>query len=177
MAQHDGGAGVPESIDLTDLSLDDLRIKRREAEKHEQDLSFVRRLLQGRIDIIKAEIRRREGNGDELIANLSAILSDTPGGAGQSKGRHVSIDGTDISHPIASQAHQALGGMSTTNLAAVSDEELMGTLAALTAHERSVSDARADLHKKIDGMGSELTRRYREGSAQVDDLLAAARRP
>ncbi len=177
MGDIDPGSDAPESIDLTDLTLDDLRVKRRQAEKEEQDLSYVRRLLHGRIDIIKAEMNRRNGDGVELIANLSTILSDSPGGAKKFQGRHLGIEDGDLSHPAAQDAHKALGGLSTTNLAAVSNEELAAALKALTAHERSVSEARQNLHRKIDGMGSELTRRYREGSAQVDDLLAAARRP
>ena len=177
MGSTDPGSRVPESIDLTELTLDDLRLARRQAERDGGDLSYVRRLLHGRIDIIKAELRRREGNGDELIASLPSILADTPSGAKVSKGRHVSIDDADLNHPVAQEAHNALGSLSTTNFSAVSDEELTRAVEALTAHERSVSEARTQLHKKIDGMSSELTRRYREGSAQVDDLLAAARRP
>ena len=177
MGATDPGARKPKSIDLTDLTLDDLRVKRRQAEKEEQDLSYVRRLLHGRIDIIKAEINRRSGSGEDLIANLSTILADSPSRGQKFQGRYLGIEDSDLSHPVAQDAHRALGGLSTTNLAAVSDEELRSALAGLTAHERSVSDARQLLHKKIDGMGSELTRRYREGSAQVDDLLAAARRP
>jgi hypothetical protein len=46
----------------------------------------------------------------------------------------------------------------------------------LTDHERIVSDTRAQIHRQIDRLSTELTRRYREGTAQVDDLLAAARR-
>ena len=171
------GESAPESIDLRDLSLEDLRLKRRKAETDEQDLSYVRRLLHGRIDIIKAEIARRSGEGDELIANLKTILSDSPGGARKSQGRYMGIEDADLSHPAAQDAHQALGGLSTTNLSAVSDEELETALASLKAHERIVSDVRLQLHKQIDSMGSALTRRYREGTAQVDDLLAAARRP
>ena len=177
MGHTDPGSRLPDSIDLTELSLEDLRVARRRAEKDEQDLSYVRRLLHGRIDIIKAEVRRREGSGDELIASLPSILADTPSGGKQPQGRHISIDDADLNHPVAQEAHNALGSLSTRSLSAVSDEALVLAIESLTAHERSVSEARTLLHKKIDGMGSELTRRYREGSAQVDDLLAAARRP
>lgn len=177
MGDIDPGSQVPTSIDLRDLSLDDLRTKRHEVEKHEQDLSYVRRLLHGRIDIIRAEIKRRSGQGDELIANLKTILSDAPSGGKRPQGRYLGIEDSDLTHPAAQEAYQALGGLSTTDLAAVSDAELESAIAVLTAHEQSVSAARSKLHKRIDDMSSELTRRYREGTAQVDDLLAAARRP
>src|SRR5690349_11449417 len=44
------------SRDLTLLRLSDLRALRREAQRDEADLSYVRRLLQGRIDILRAEL-------------------------------------------------------------------------------------------------------------------------
>ncbi len=45
--------------DLTALSLPELRTLRREAQRDEADLSYLRRLLQGRIDILRAELARR----------------------------------------------------------------------------------------------------------------------
>ena len=71
------------------LGLAELRARREEAEAEEADVSYLRRLLQGRLDILRAELVRRSA-GDEqdvagLLAGLPAILSDdAPGtfGAG-----------------------------------------------------------------------------------------------
>lgn len=51
----------PPEPDLSALSLPELRILRRDAQRDEADLSYVRRLLQGRIDILRAELARRGG--------------------------------------------------------------------------------------------------------------------
>lgn len=51
----------PPEPDLGALSLPELRTLRRDAQQDEADLSYVRRLLQGRIDILRAELARRGG--------------------------------------------------------------------------------------------------------------------
>jgi hypothetical protein len=45
--------------DLEALSLQELRERRHDAEQEDADLSYIRRLLQGRLDIIRAERDRR----------------------------------------------------------------------------------------------------------------------
>lgn len=52
-------AAAPPGHDLTVLRLSELRALRRDAQRDEADLSYVRRLLQGRIDILRAELARR----------------------------------------------------------------------------------------------------------------------
>ena len=62
------------------LDLAELRARREEAEAEEADVSYLRRLLQGRLDILRAELERRSAGGDQdvaaLLAGLPAILSD-----------------------------------------------------------------------------------------------------
>ena len=43
--------------DLDSLTLQELRERRHDAEQEDADLSYIRRLLQGRLDIIRAEMR------------------------------------------------------------------------------------------------------------------------
>ena len=45
--------------DLTGLSLEELRERRHLAEQEEVDLSFARRLLQGRLDLLRSEQQQR----------------------------------------------------------------------------------------------------------------------
>ena len=161
---------------LAELSLAELRQSRRDAELEEQELSYVRRLLHGRIDIIRAEVRRRAGEGEELIANLSTILSDHPAGGKPGQGRFVSLNDPTREDGTAREAEVALSELASVNVSTATDGELRECLGSLTDHERIVSDTRAQIHRQIDRLSTELTRRYREGTAQVDDLLAAARR-
>jgi hypothetical protein len=68
--------------DLTTLSDDDLRVMIRELEKEEDDISFRRRVLHGRIDILRAELvarlREQVSAGEAKLADverLSQILT------------------------------------------------------------------------------------------------------
>ncbi|MDQ3121619.1 MAG: hypothetical protein M3Q59_03665 [Actinomycetota bacterium] len=68
--------------DLTTLSDDDLRVMIRDLEKEEDDVSFQRRMLHGRIDILRAELvarlREQVSAGEAKLADvgrLSEILS------------------------------------------------------------------------------------------------------
>jgi len=68
--------------DLPTLSDDDLRIMIRDLEKEEDDVSFQRRMLHGRIDILRAELvarlREQVSAGEAKLADvgrLSEILS------------------------------------------------------------------------------------------------------
>jgi hypothetical protein len=88
------------------LDLAELHARREEAE--EADISFLRRLLQGRLDILRAEL--------------------------------------DV-------------------------EELTRAVEVLTREEESVSGHRRAVQRVVDLLRGELARRYRDGSAQVSQLL------
>ena len=65
--------GFTEGVDR--LGLPELRARREEA-----DVSYLRRLLEGRLDILQAELERRSAGGDQdvggLLAGLPKILTD-----------------------------------------------------------------------------------------------------
>ena len=68
--------------DLSTLTDDDLRVMIRELEKDEDDISFRRRVLHGRIDILRAELvarlREQVSAGEAKLADverLSQILT------------------------------------------------------------------------------------------------------
>ena len=50
-------------VGLSQLSLEEVRARRAEAEQEEVDLSYARRLLQGRVDILRAEQDYRATDG------------------------------------------------------------------------------------------------------------------
>jgi hypothetical protein len=65
--------------DLATLSDDDLRKLIEELEEQENEVSYQRRLLQGRIDILRAErtarLKGKEGVGDVDVERLTDILA------------------------------------------------------------------------------------------------------
>ena len=176
--------------DLVALDLAALRALRRDAQREEADLSYVRRMLHGRIDILQAELRRRggaetppdEGDGvDEgdggavpvleppVVDRLSEILADGPSPV-RSSARHVRM-GTPLTERVRVLAEQMLAEVELSDLGARTDSELHCAMGRLLRHEQQVSRRRQLLQHTIDGCSAEVTRRYRAGEARIDDLL------
>lgn len=152
------------------LGLPELRALRRDAQRDEADLSYVRRLLQGRIDILRAELARRTDPEAPVVDRLSEILADAPSSRSASA-RHVTL-GTPHSEESRLLAAEMLADVELFDLGARTDGELHEGLARLVRYERQVSLRRQQLQRTADDCSAEITRRYREGEAQVDDLLA-----
>ncbi|MET7322001.1 aerial mycelium formation protein [Streptomyces sp. NPDC005549] len=170
-------AGPPER-DLAALSLPELRTLRRDAQREEADLSYVRRLLQGRIDILRAELAGRGPASSSsvvtaatgsVVERLSEILADAPARQ-RSSARHVTL-GTPRSEECRRLAAEMLGEVELSDLTARTDVELTAGMGRLVRYEQQVSRRRQRLQRTADGCGAEIARRYREGEAQVDDLL------
>ncbi|WP_326597609.1 RsiG family protein [Streptomyces sp. NBC_01803] len=156
--------------ELTALGLPQVRELRRAAIREEADLSFVRRLLQGRIDILEAERRRRIAQESGLLDQLPSILTDEPSRQ-RSSARHVTL-GLPASQEYQRLAEEMLDEVSLSDLTALSDDELHDALGRLARWEAQVSRRRQSLHRTTDACGAEIARRYRVGEAQVDDLLS-----
>ncbi|MGW0818949.1 RsiG family protein [Streptomyces viridiviolaceus] len=166
----------PPRNDLTALSLPELRTLRRDAQRDEADLSYVRRLLQGRIDILRAELARRgpasvvDTAEASVVERLSEILTDAPARQ-RSSARHVTL-GTPRGEEYRRLAAEMLAEVELSDLGARTDLELNTAMARLVRYEQQVSRRRQRLQRTADECSAEIARRYREGEAQVDDLLA-----
>ncbi len=163
--------GFGDGLESVDLST--LRERRREAETEERELSFVRRVLHGRIDILKAELRRRAGIEDPIIERLSRILADAP--AVNARQQRYTPVGSAAGAAVADDAFAMAAGDAVSDLRSLADSELRDVIESLQEHERSVSESRSRVHRVLDRLSRELTSRYRAGTAHVDDLLAAVR--
>ncbi|MFE9507601.1 aerial mycelium formation protein [Streptomyces anthocyanicus] len=166
--------------DLTALSLPELRTLRRDAQREEADLSYVRRLLQGRIDILRAELAGRgpatpsssvvtTAATGSVVERLSEILADAPARQ-RSSARHVTL-ATPRSEECRRLAAEMMGEVELSDLTARTDVELTAGMGRLVRYEQQVSRSRQRLQRTADGCSAEIARRYREGEAQVDDLL------
>ncbi|WP_405979517.1 AmfC protein [Streptomyces sp. NBC_00158] len=154
----------------TALGLPELRALRRDAQRDEADLSYVRRLLQGRIDILRAELARRTDTEAPVVDRLSEILADAPSTRSASA-RHVTL-GTPHNEEFRLLAAEMLSDVELSDLEARTDGELHDAMGRLVRYEQQVSRRRQQLQRMADDSSAEITRRYREGEAQVDDLLA-----
>jgi hypothetical protein len=158
---------------LTDVPLDELRGMRTDAEQEETDLSYLRRMLQGRIDILQAEIDRRAsgGAGTSLVDLLPAILADD-GGQAQPRGmgRHATTE------PSRADMHRRhvealIADVALSNPVGRDDESLAHVLAIFQRQEADVSSTRRAVQQVMDECNAEIGRRYRDGDADVVDLL------
>lgn len=174
-------AGAAGTGTLGGLRLAELRVLRRSAQREEADLSYVRRLLHGRIDILRAELARRREPGApaadgpsaepaELLELLPKILADVPS-RHRTSARHVTL-GTPHSAEYERLAEEMLAEIGLSDLPARTDEELHGAMGRLEGYEQQVSRRRQGLQRTADQCSAEIARRYREGEAQVDDLLS-----
>jgi hypothetical protein len=172
-AAASGTAAVPAQrpYDLGLLKLAELRTLRRDSQRDEADLSYLRRLLQGRIDILREELARRsdEDTTASMVERLSEILADAPSSQ-RSSARHVTLS-TPRGAECRQLAAETLAEVELSDLAARTDEELHTAMRRLVRNEQQISRRRHHLQRTVDGCSAEIARRYREGEARVDDLL------
>ncbi len=157
---------------ISDRSLDELRAMRAEAEQEETDLSYLRRLLQGRLDILRAELDRRagRGSGGSLLESLPGILADDAGSGPHGLGRHLTVEPSRVD----SHRRYVEALVADTDLSDPSrhdDDALARLLDVLEREESDVSGKRKAVQVVMDACTAELTRRYRDGQADVSDLL------
>lgn len=157
---------------LNEMSLADVRALRNEAEQEEADLSYLRRLLQGRVDIIQAELARRRGELGEsgsIIDQLPRILADdrTPA---RGLGRHTVIEPSRVDEHRR-LVERLVADSDLSALAGRTADQLEETLVRFGDHERDISEQRRAVQGVMDACAAEITRRYREGEADVSALL------
>jgi hypothetical protein len=162
--------------DFTDgveaLDLAELRARREEAEAEETDVSYLRRLLQGRLDILRAELVRRSAGGDQdvagLLAGLPAILTDDAPGT---FGAVPRVQAPSRAGEHRRRVERLVSDETIARLPELDVEELTRAVEVLAREEEKVSTSRRALQRVVDVLRGELARRYRDGTAQVSQLL------
>ena len=151
--------------------LPEVRTLRAEAEQEEVDLSYLRRIVQGRLDILRAELNRRDGTGSQdLVQGLAAILADEPRAPARGLGRHTTME------PSRADSHRRyvealVADVDLSDTSARSTDELAHALRTLSEEEQDLSAKRRQVQRVMDECGAEITRRYRDGEADVETLL------
>jgi hypothetical protein len=148
--------------DLDVIDTDDLRARRADCQQVEAKLSFLRRLVQGRLDIVSAELERRAGGaaaGDlsDLVERLPQILADKgrAPGPGRLPTNLVPPDDEDLTVEL-----DAISGPDTLGaLPEMEDEQLQDISNRLSALERQVSGQRRAIFGVLDALEAELTAR------------------
>lgn len=147
---------------LEDLSLEDLRARRDDAMSEREYLSLLRRLLQGRAEILQAELEGRERHeSTPLVDRLASILAaDEPS---ESRGEVVRVAVPEDEMLLARRSVERLAAdAGISDPSTLSDEELDAAIDALVTEEHTVSAARRAVIAALDTLQDELKRRYKD---------------
>ena len=154
---------------LQDVNTVELRKMRAECTDLENGVSYVRRLAQGRLDVITAEIQRRAdgggGNLADLVARLPELLSDGVRAAGSGRVDQDLDPPDSVVVPLNDVLDGVVGPNVMTEVAALGDDELSAAIIALRNFEESLSTSRRSLHNTIDTLNDELARRIAAGES------------
>ena len=143
-------------------SLEDVRARRDECMAEREYLSLLRRLVQGRAEILKAELASR-GSDDArpLVDRLSEILaSDQPV---TSRGEAMKVSLPEEEMLLARRRIERLvADAGISDPSELDDDRLKEAVDVLAGEEREVSAQRGDVHRVLDALQDELKRRYKE---------------
>jgi hypothetical protein len=160
---------------LQSWSTAQVRTARAECEAEEEGISYARRVLQGRLDILRAELLRREGHGDDdaedLLARLPDILSADHVASPPAKARSTRLRVPEDADRLEAEIDAIVGN---ADLGDRDTDELAAVVERLAAHERHLSGVRRQLFDRIDALRDELARRYKDGTAAVSEILSGS---
>lgn len=147
---------------LSDLDINELRRRRDTAEDVEAQISYYRRLLHGRMDLLDFEQRRRRGEEERSILEaLPEILAK-----GMVLGSEPALKHIETMPPLPSVTGRRLidkimdDGI-LANLGELTDDEITEAIERLREVETQLSGQRRQLHHVIDALQDEIVTRYR----------------
>ncbi len=149
--RRDRVLATPADADLAVLTIEQVRTRRQEAEQEEADLSYQRRMLQGRIDLVAAELRARELRSSTDQSGGSALAAAV-----------VEPAGTTGSDPVAgSAAHAAApdGERAGARPAGGTDAALVEKLVAVLSDGSTRSTRGLGRHLSVEPSSAESGRR------------------
>ena len=150
---------------LADLSLEDLRVRRDECLAEREYLSLLRRLVQGRAEILRAELESRASNQDlgPLVDRLAQVLGGGEEHESGSRGEAVHVGLPEEEMLLARRRIEALvADAGISDPGSLDDQRLESAVETLAAEERVVSGDRTTVLRVLDTLQDELKRRYKD---------------
>lgn len=161
---------------LSELSVAEVRGMRDECRDEEARLSYTRRLLQGKLDVIKSERARRQedrtGSGS-LVASLPKILADEPP-AQPREARTIGFYRPPEEGAGRRREDASLEEPTLATLPDMDGDALAELVENLRGQEAEVSRARSAVLDHLDRLQAELVRRYRDGSGDLNEAVSSS---
>jgi hypothetical protein len=164
--------GSPEfTAGLEDLSLAELRARRLTCADLDVEYSYYRRLLQGRLDLLTFEMRRRGGEETRtLLEALPQILASWASSGGGLPARRVPVETPDLPAVGRRAVDWALADDFLARLPEMEDEDLDVVQERLAEAEAEISQQRRAVFDASDRLEAELVRRYRAARPAAGDV-------
>ncbi len=140
-----------------------LRSQRRALQQQEDAVSYVRRLTQGRLDLVLDEERRRQRGDDEPVGSVTERLAEVFGqqqGGGSARPPRETVVPSD--HPLMQQLDELCDQFQFAQLDTLSDSDLRQLRDALQLFEQSCSQQRHELFEQIDALTTQLVQGIKE---------------
>lgn len=159
------------TADLDSRSLNEIRDLRHLAVEVENELSYYRRLLYGRMDLLRFELRRRSGEESrDLIDSLVDILtdperSDVPDTRGSG---HIVTDLPPLPEVGKRDIDQVMGDGVLTRLDDADESELQSSLEAFERMVEHINSQRRTAQAVIDSLTDVISARFRAEAAHND---------
>lgn len=159
---------------LESIDIDELRSRRDMCGDLDVELSFYRRMLHGRMDLLSFELRRRSGEETRtLMEALPEILAGAPDplpprAPGDS--RTIPIEAPSLPDVGKRPVDRALGDDFLARLPQLTEDDLEETRVMLAEVEAEISAQRRDVFEAVDLVQAELSRRYRDGLADPESI-------
>lgn len=156
--------------------LGEIRAMRAECQEAEVALSYLRRLVQGRLDIVHAYLEHPDAEGrpdlSSVVDSLPGILSSGPGRPPGPEHLPQLLTPDTEESGLTIELDAVLGADEIASLPEMGPERLREVASGLEALETRVSAQRRALHERIDTLQAELVERHKSGRATVDGLLS-----
>jgi hypothetical protein len=147
-------------------SVSEIRAQRNALQAEEDAISFVRRLAQGRLDLVQDEERRRATGSETPVGSLADRLADVfgqqHGGGSARPPRETNIP---ADHPLVKELDELCEHYEFESLENLDSKSLSELAGALSMFEKSCSQLRHDLFEKIDALTAALVASVRASGA------------
>lgn len=147
----------------TPTSVADIRARRQGLQAQEDAISFVRRLAQGRLDLVRDEQRRRTQGLDTPLASLedrlAGVFGQQHGGGSARPPRETNVPSD---HPLVKELDEVCEHYSFEMMDTLDEKALDELETSLEMFEKTCSQMRHELFDQIDALTAELVQKVRE---------------